>query len=68
MVQLPKDMIVVQEVTDWSTPNHIYFLNRDKSKMFGYIKSGTSEKIYFGGPRGFDPARRKFKVISMPEG
>lgn len=65
-MQIPKDAIVVQEITDWEFPNHIYILRKDKSKMYGYVKAGTTQVQMFGGPRGFDPARRKFKVVPLP--
>lgn len=60
------DMIAVQETTKWCVPNHVYILNKTKSKMFGYVKAGTHDVFWFGGPRGFDPTRRTFKIIPMP--
>jgi len=58
-------MLVLQEITEWgnSTPNHIYFLNDDKSKMLAYVRAGTSAVFKFSKPLGFDPRKRKFKEV-----
>lgn len=54
-----------QETTAWSdaTPNHIYLLNTDKSKMFGYIKSRTQETMVFKKAIAFDQRGRKFQEV-----
>jgi len=56
-------MITVQETTKWDTPNHIYILNDDKSKMFGYIPVGNTEPVMFQKPMKFDKRHRTFKEI-----
>lgn len=58
-------MLVLQELTEWSdsTPNHVYFVNDERSKMLGYIRAGTKAVIKFSKPLGFDTRKRKFKEI-----
>ena len=58
-------MRVVQEITEWddNVPNHIYFLNDDKSKMFAYIRAGSNAVFKFSKPLGFDSRKRKFKEV-----
>lgn len=56
-------MKYMQEITDWgthNTPNHIYYLNDDKSKMVGYIKAGTKALFKFKKPITIDVRGRKF--------
>jgi hypothetical protein len=50
---------------DWSvpTPNHVYLLTTDKSKLYGYIKAGTEEVTVFGKPYNFDSRRRTFQEV-----
>ena len=57
-------MRIFKEITDWpdveyNVPNHTYAVN-DAGKCVGYVKTGTSEWIFFSKPRFFDRARRKF--------
>jgi hypothetical protein len=54
-----------KETTDWAvpTPNHIYLLSTDKSKMFGYIKRGTEDTMVFKKPIRFDVRGRKFVEV-----
>ena len=54
-----------QETTDWTdtTPNHIYLLTTDKSKMYGYIKSGSRENVVFAKPMRFDARGRNFVEV-----
>ena len=63
-------MIVVQETTKWDEGmdcNHIYFLSDDKSKMFAYIKGGTTEYKVFSKPMGFDVRGRTFELLRTVE-
>lgn len=56
-------MKYLQEVTDWgdhNVPNHIYYLNDDKTRMVGYIKAGTKALFKFKKPIGIDLRGRKF--------
>lgn len=61
-------MEAFQEVTVWQTVkqiNHTYLLDGDK--LYGYIKMGTTEPIYFTKPMRFDKRGRKFiKLKSNP--
>ena len=57
-----------QEITEWDSPNvpnHIYYLSDDKSKMVGYIKSGTTELFKFKSPIGISTKGRKFKLVNI---
>ena len=55
----------MREITEWAepTPNHLYLLTDDKSKMIAYVKEGTNEHKVFSKPLGFDPRGRKFKEV-----
>jgi len=56
-------MKYLQEVTDWgdhNVPNHIYYLNDDKTRMVGYIKAGTKALFKFKKPISIDLRGRKF--------
>lgn len=58
-------MIVVQETTKWSssTPNHIYFLNDSKTKMYAYIQEESNEKKIFNNPIDFYAKGRTFEIL-----
>lgn len=58
-------MLVALETTEWSvdTPNNIYFLNKGRDKLFGYVKFGESEPQWFKKPIGFDAKGRKFLIL-----
>ena len=53
------------EVTKWSEnyPNHVYFLNDSKSKMYAYVKHGTDKPFQFKKPIGIDLRGRKFVEV-----
>lgn len=52
-------MKAYQEITEWSTPNHIYLL--DGTNLIAYIMEGTDQPFYFKNPiKGFDKRGRKF--------
>ena len=57
-------MKYLKEITPWpkapDTPNHTYIFN-EKDENVGYIKTGTTEEIYFSKPsKQFSKSRRKF--------
>jgi hypothetical protein len=54
-----------ETTADWAspTPNHIYLLTTDKSKMYGYLKAGTEEVTVFKKPYTFDARRRTFREV-----
>ena len=56
-------MKVLQETTAWpgATPNHIYFTDDSKSKVFAYVRAGTNAVFKFSQPIRFDVRGRKFK-------
>ena len=55
-----------ETTTDWATPtpNHIYLLSTDKSKMYGYIKAGTEEVTVVKKAYNFDARRRTFQEVT----
>ena len=58
-------MKVLLETTEWDTktPNHVYFLDDSKSKMFAYVKFGTGEPFKFKNPIRIDTRGRKFREV-----
>jgi hypothetical protein len=59
-------MKVVQETTDWGTvtsPNHVYFLNDSRDKMFAYLPKGSSQVKQFKNPISFYTRGRKFQEV-----
>jgi hypothetical protein len=56
-------MKILQEITDWDTPNHTYFVNDSKDKMYAYIKSTGVNVERFRVPIKFSVSRRKFKEV-----
>lgn len=56
-------MKILQEVTDWDTPNHIYFANDSKDKIYAYIKASGGEVQRFRVPMKFKTSGRKFKEV-----
>lgn len=59
-------MKILQETTTWtssSTPNNIYVLTDDRSKMIAYVPHGTVTVIKFSKPINFDVRGRQFKAV-----
>ena len=56
-------MKVVQETTDWQYPNHVYFLDDSRSKMFAYLQNGTVNVKEFTVPITFRTTGRKFREV-----
>jgi len=54
-----------RETTAWdgNVPNHTYLLSTDKSRMYGYMKSGTTETTVFKKPYRFDVRYRTFQEV-----
>ena len=50
---MEEGMKYLKEITPWpkapETPNHTYIFN-EKDENVGYIKTGTTEEIYFSKP------------------
>ena len=60
-------MKTFQEVTEWDpeycVPNHVYFLNDSKEKMYGFVNSkGVVQN--FAKPYKFYSKGRKFKEVA----
>ena len=60
-------MKVIEEITEWDTeysvPNHVYFVNDSQDKMFAYAASGSIRVQEFKQPIKFSTSRRKFKEV-----
>jgi hypothetical protein len=58
-------MKVLQEITKWDipTPNHTYFSDDSKSKIYGYIRVGTNDVFTFKKPIRIDVRGRKFLEV-----
>ena len=61
-------MKAFQEITVWDTefdmPNHVYFLNDSKEKMYGYVQSGTNKVHTMNKPYKFKAGGRRFKEVA----
>ena len=55
------------EITEWDSdfavPNHVYFLNDSKDKMYGYVQAGTGLVQIMQTPYRFHTRGRKFKEV-----
>lgn len=59
-------MKTLQEVTNWgdyNVPNHVYFTNDSRSKMYAYVQLGTNKPFKFKKPIGIDIRGRKFVEV-----
>ena len=60
-------MKAFKEITEWDSdftvPNHIYFLNDSRDKMYGYVQSGTGVVQTMTTPYRFHTRGRKFKEV-----
>ena len=60
-------MKAFQELTEWATefdmPNHVYFLNDSKEKMYGYVQASTGLVQTMSKPYRFKASGRKFKEV-----
>ena len=52
---------ILEEVTDWDTPNHIYVLEKKSGKCIGYFPKKGFDYVRFSAPRAFSKRFRKFK-------
>lgn len=57
------DIVVLQEITDWNYPNHVYHVIQKQSKLLGYVPAGSDEFVQFEVPLSFSRSRRKFKQL-----
>ena len=58
-------MKILQEVTDWDVPNHIYFTNDSKDKIYAYIKASGTAVERFKVPMKFNQAKCYFFSIIL---
>ena len=60
-------MKAFQELTEWNAdfavPNHVYFLNDSKEKMYGYVQASTGIVQTVKTPYRFHSKGRKFKEV-----
>lgn len=56
------------EITEWDSdfavPNHVYFLNDSRDKMYGYVQAGTGVVQTMRAPYRFHTRGRKFKEVA----
>ena len=57
------NMKILQEITDWATPNHVYITNDSKDKIYAYVKASNNELQVFSKPIKFSTSHRKFKEV-----
>ena len=61
-------MKVIEEITEWDTeyavPNHVYFVNDSRDKMFAYVAVGSVKVQEFVKPIKFSVSRRKFREVA----
>lgn len=57
-------MAIIQEVTDWEFPNHIY--QTKNGRLIAYMIQGTNDVVRFSKPKGlrFEKSRRKFVNVT----
>jgi hypothetical protein len=60
-------MKAFQEITEWdcefAVPNHVYFLNDSRDKMYGFVNSRTGLVEVVKKPYRFHTRGRKFKEV-----
>lgn len=60
-------MKAFQEITEWdcdfAVPNHVYFLNDSRDKMYGYAPGGGETVQKINKPYRFHTRGRKFKEV-----
>jgi SWIM zinc finger len=60
-------MKVIEEITEWdseySVPNHVYFVNDSQDKMFAYVAAGSVRVQEFKQPIKFSTIRRRFREV-----
>jgi hypothetical protein len=56
-------LTLLETTSDWTTPNHIYLVDDDRSKLLGFIRKGTKEIKWYDRPLNFDKRNRTFEVI-----
>jgi len=58
-------MKTLLETTVWpgATPNHVYFVNDSRDRMFGYVPTNSDIPVRFSVPIRFDARRRKFQAV-----
>ena len=60
-------MKAFQEITTWDSdfavPNHVYFLNDSRDKMYGYVQAGTGIVQTMRTPYRFHTRGRQFQEV-----
>lgn len=56
--------LLLQETTNWDTPNHIYITNETKDKVYGFFPYPSKQAERFAKPMKFDTRWRKFKTLA----
>lgn len=57
-------MAIIQEVTDWEFPNHIY--QTKNGRLIAYLPESSVDVVRIQKPKGmrFERSRRKFKNVT----
>jgi hypothetical protein len=55
---------ILQEITDWDTPNHIYHV-ADNGKLVAYQPVGSDQVTTFTVPLTFSRTGRKFRTLEV---
>lgn len=60
-------MKVIQETTSWSgnTPNHIYYVDDSRKKIFAYYNVLTNRVVRLKTPLVMDTKNRTFKQLFL---
>lgn len=58
-------MKTLLETTQWagSVPNHVYFVNDSRDRMFGYVPAATGAAVKFSAPIKFETRGRRFQAV-----
>jgi hypothetical protein len=58
-------MKILLETTEWagSVPNHVYFVNDSRDRMFGYVPAATGVAVKFSTPIKFETRGRRFQAV-----
>lgn len=58
-------MKTLLEITEWSdpVPNHVYFVNDSRDRMFGYVPAATGIAVKFSAPIKFETRGRRFQAV-----
>lgn len=56
-------MKIIQEITDWTWPNHTYFVSDSRDRLYGYVRERDGAVVKLSKPIQFNVSGRKFTEI-----